>query len=49
VPNPKVKISVEFSRSGYMQISKASVGYKDGHMQILDPTHVRKEFLLTAA
>jgi len=44
VPNPKVKLSVEFSRSGYMQISKASVGYKDGHTQFLDPKHVRHEF-----
>jgi len=46
VPTPKLKISVEFSRSGYMLISKATVGYKDGHTQILEPKHVRKEFLL---
>lgn len=49
VPNPKVKISVEYTRSGYMQISKASVGYKDGHQQILDPKHVRKEQQLNEA
>jgi len=47
VPNPKVKISVEFSRSGYMQINKAQVGYKDGHSQILDPKHVRKDSQLS--
>lgn len=29
VPNPKVKLSIEFSRSGYLLLTKATVGVKD--------------------
>lgn len=27
--NPKVKLSIEFSRSGYLQLTKATVGMKE--------------------
>ena len=38
IARPKIKISVEFSRSGYMQISKAAVG-----SHTLNVEHVRKD------
>lgn len=43
VVNPKVKISIEFSRSGYMLVSKATVGTKDDRKSFLNVKHVRKE------
>jgi hypoxia up-regulated 1 len=42
IPTPKIKISVEYSRSGYMQVTKAMAGsYR------IDVEHVRKESQLT--
>jgi hypothetical protein len=41
--NPKVKISIEFSRSGIIQVTKATVGIKEGHQSFLNVKQVRKE------
>lgn len=45
--NPKVKISVEFSRSGYMQVTKATVGIKDSRQSFINVKHVRKDSQLS--
>lgn len=45
--NPKVKISIEFSRSGIIQVTKATVGIKDGHQSFLNVKQVRKESQLS--
>uniref|UniRef100_A0A7S3IIG3 Uncharacterized protein n=1 Tax=Strombidium inclinatum TaxID=197538 RepID=A0A7S3IIG3_9SPIT len=46
-PVPKVRLSIEFSRSGYFQITKATVGTKkDGHQSTLSAKPVRKDMQL---
>jgi len=44
---PKVKISVEHTRSGIMLITKATVGVKDQHQSILEVSQVRKPEQMT--
>ena len=41
IPVPKIKISVEFSRSGYMEVTKANAG-----SHFIDVEHQRKEVQL---
>lgn len=41
--NPKVKFSIEFSRSGYMQVTKATVGIKESVQRFLNVKQVRKD------
>jgi hypothetical protein len=45
--NPKVKISIEFTRSGIIQVSKATVGIKEGHQSFLNVEQVRKQSQLS--
>lgn len=45
--NPKTRISIEFSRSGYIQVTKATVGIKDSRQSFLNVKHVRKESQLS--
>lgn len=43
IVNPKVKISIEFSRSGYMLVTKATVGTSESRRSVLNVKHVRKD------
>jgi len=45
--NPKIKISIEFTRSGIIQVTKATVGIKEGYQSILNVKQVRKESQLS--
>ena len=47
IVNPKVKISIEFSRSGYIQVTKATVGSKESRQNFLHVKHVRKDTQLS--
>ena len=47
IVNPKVKISIEFSRSGYMLVTKATVGTSESRRSILNVKHVRKDTQLS--
>ena len=45
--NPKVKISIELSRSGYILVTKATVGIKEPRQSFLNVKQVRKESQLS--
>lgn len=47
IVNPKLKVSIEFSRSGYLQVTKAVVGTKDSRQSFVNVKRVRKDTQLS--
>lgn len=43
IVNPKVKLSIELTRSGYILVPKATVGISDSRRSFLDVKQVRKD------